>query len=73
MGPFEDFFWGQSWADTALCPTLVLWHVTIPQFCHNALGKVAVSVACRGGRGELGDGPGHPCQGASKEWNYKNL
>jgi len=30
-------------------------------------------VACRGGGGERGAGPGHPRQGASKEWNYKNL
>jgi len=31
------------------------------------------AAACRGGRGERGDGPRHPRQGASKEWNYKNL
>jgi len=37
----------------------------------NNYQKPVLSVACRGG-GERGDGPGHPRQGSSKEWNYKN-
>ena len=31
---------------------------------------VTEAMACR--EGEWSDGPGHPSQGASKEWNYKN-
>jgi len=38
---------------------------------HPTFQTAAVPVACREG-GEWDDGPRHPRQGASKEWNYKD-